>query len=272
MNEEQEIKISDPTNQGGGVFFSPMFMAFSSPLFLTLCILVSTVAGVSLISGSINVIYVLITIGAWMTYASALKGELNRSGLAMISGTTKAVKIIFIVVGAILIVCSIMIAAFSGSVIQEILKDGEIKSFADLFKSDAGNYLKINGVKASALHEVAAELDAALKESGVPFGALLEAFLFGISIGLFIGGALMMVMAFTFYRTLHKFHKSVCLNAKYGTSEIKSAKAARVWLLVLGILSAIGALSTPISVALLPQLANVGVYIVGYVFISRHFS
>ena len=271
MNEEQEIKISDPTNQGGGVFFSPMFMAFSSPLFLTLCILVSTVAGVSLISGSINVIYVLITIGAWMTYASALKGELNRSGLAMISGTTKAVKIIFIVAGAILIVCSIMIAALSGSAIQEMLKDGEIKSFADLFKSGTGNYLDVS-IKASGLDTFIAELDAALKESGVPIGALLEAFLFGISIGLFVGGALMLVMAFTFYRTLHKFHKSVCLNAKYGTSEIKSAKAAKVWLLVLGILGAIGALSTPISVALLPHLANAGVYIVGYVFISRHFS
>ena len=207
-----------------------------------------------------------------MTYASALKGELNRSGLAMISGTTKAVKIIFIVAGAILIVCSIVIAALSGSAIQEMLTDGEVTSFSELFKSDVGNYLEINGVKASGLQEFAAELDAAIKESGVPFGALLEAFLFGVSIGLFIGGALMLVMAFTFYRTLHKFHKSVCLNAKYGTSEIKSAKAAKVWLLVLGILSAISALSTPIGVALLPQLVNAGVYIVGYVFISRYFS
>ena len=274
MNEEQKIKINDPTNGGGRVFFSPNFLAFSSPLFLTLCILVSVVAGFSLMMGSINVIYVLITIATWITYASACKGVLNHTGLAMISGTTKAVKILLIVVGIILIVSAVITAAFGGSAVQDMIIDSEAKTVSDLI-ADIEQELAENNVSIylseSMIKEIS-ELDEVIRSEDVPLGLVLESVLFGIVVAMFFSGAILVVIAFTFFRMLHKFHKSVCLNSKDGITEIKCAKAASIWLLVLGILSAIGALSAPGSLVLIQSLVSSSVYIVGYVFISRYFS
>ena len=266
MNENYEERIVDPTNH--------LKTAFSSPLFLALCILVSAVSVLSLMAGAINVIYILITIGSWIVYASALNSSrISHAGLAMISGTAKAIKIIITVAAIILFVCTAVTIFLSIFAVTTVAIEGQTITVEKLFDVIQNTILKENpnfDLRAIGFYELR---DAVLAEVGYHVELLVSDILLTIwvasSIVTALAGAIYLVMGLTFYKTLHTFHKSVCLNAQNGISGIKKANSLRVWLIVLGALTAIGSL--PLMVINLSGLATAGVYIVGAVFISKYF-
>ena len=268
MYENNEERIIDPTNQ--------LRRAFYSPLFLTLCILVSVVTFFELMAGSINPIYILVTIGSWLVYASALRGgRLDHSGLAIISGTAKAMKILCIVLAIILLVCTavVIVTGIFSVTTFSIEYDTEItvRQFFDMLQNELINENPTLDLNAIGFYEFR---DAIIERTdNAKFsisGVILASFVIS-SVVMAVVGALLLVMGLTFYKTLHTFHKSVCLNAQNGLSGIKKANSLRVWLMVIGILSAIGSIPLSINPITLSSLASAGVYIVGSVFVSKYF-
>ena len=264
MTENQEVKIIDPVNR--------LKEAFGSPLFLTLAILVSVVTGVGIFLFSFNIFYILTTIGVWLVYASAKSdGALNSNGLAMISGTAKAVKIVSLVMAILIIVLAVVFAGLCSvsipSIMEEDLTVYDLKAAVYEALEESGAVVSING---STIEEVFDALEEAVGTAGISLSSFFVIFIVIVAVSLLIIGAVLLVLSLTFCRTLHKFHKSVCENAKCG-AEIQKAKSLKVWLMVLGILSAIGALSAGVEVSMLSSFAGAGVYIVGSVWVSKYF-
>ena len=264
MTENQEVKIIDPANR--------LKEAFGSPLFLALAILVSIVTGIGIFFSSFDIFYILTTIGVWLVYASAKSnGPLSSTGLAMISGTAKAIKIVSLVLAILLIVLAVVFAGICSvsipSIIEEDITVPELKYAVYEALEESGVSVSIND---STIEEVFDALEEAVDSAEIPLSAFFVIFIVVIELFILICGVVMLVLSLTFYRTLHKFHKSVCENARY-ISEIQKAKSLKVWLMVLGILSAIGSLSTVGELTMISSLAGAAVYIVGSVFVGKYF-
>ena len=263
MTENQEVKIIDPANR--------LKEAFGSPFFLALAILVSIVTGIGIYFSSYNIFYILTTIGVWIVYASAKSdGPLSSTGLAMISGTAKAVKIVALVLAILVLVLAVIVGGLCSVWLPSVDEDVTVSEL----KADVCEALDKNGIFISVndltLNEIFDALEEGTKTAEISLRSFLVILIVVAELFLFIYGGVMLVLSLTFYRTLHKFHKSVCENARY-ISEIQKAKSLKVWLMVLGILSAIGSLSTVGELTMISSLAGAAVYIVGSVFVGKYF-
>lgn len=75
--------------------------AFTNPLFLTMAVLISVNAAISIFDGTFNVISILLAIAFWLVFSAAKSQEepFKTTGLKMASGTIKALWILTWVVG-----------------------------------------------------------------------------------------------------------------------------------------------------------------------------
>ena len=260
MTENQEVRIIDPTNR--------IKEAYGSPLFLTLAILVSaaTLAGLMLWS-SFNILYILTTIGMWIAYAAAKKPvfDSNNKGLSMISGTAKAAKIIMLVAAIILLVCAIILTGVCAVMIPALAEEDVMMTIYDLeyyLEQEAGMALTID-------EELNALLYEAFGDALFSAAALITAVFVIMIVVFFFVGIILLVLSLTFYKTLHKFCRSVCENVKCG-APIEKANSLKAWLIVLGVFSAIGALGSLVYLDI-SAIAEAGIYIVGYVWVKKYF-
>ena len=235
--------------------------AFSSGLFLAICIImtISTIVGsltVTISEGEFstsygfNVLYVLITIGLWITYASAKNTEapLKKSGLVMFSGTVKAMRILFWV-GAGLVLLSALLIAVGAVLAPETFYDDIVEEIRVAFNTEDFK---------SAMTALPGQefIDTYLRD--VDYSVLIPILL--VALGIFACFAMVLGLIFnlTFYKRLHQFAKSVCVCAEDPESIPAYASVVATWLLVLGILSIFSGL-------------NGVLMIMGYVFIKKYF-
>lgn len=241
--------------------------AFASPLFLAFSILMS----VATIVNYFNVFYILATIGMWIAFASAKSKDvkMKSSGIKLLSGTAKAFKIFSLVLSIIIIVSCLfttIIFAASGNSISEKIDEKIITSndsFADFVNSE---YEKsCNRPLPEEIYKGLEEFDAI----GISIGKLICIVIVCLSLaGLFVG-IIYLVLALTFYRFLHKFIRSVCLYNENDGGIIEKATAVKIWLIVLGIFSAIGSITLAFANPLL--LSVPAMLIVGYAWVGKYF-
>lgn len=211
--------------------------ALSSGLFLAICVL-STVAlffnsfdfdfsqGIS--TGSIDVFGIISTVGLWITYASARdrKGEINPTGATMVSGCIKAQRIlIWVLIGIVAAFGILCIVA--GAVIQAVpeLSDTITENFSDYVRLTGSEYLD--------------ELIATVEEL-IANGFVMLLFI-GIGIGMLITAIIMLIFNLTYYKSCHRLARSVAEMIKGRTDTLVCTRAVSVWLMVLGIFSAVTA-------------------------------
>ena len=259
--------ISTPTPESEAVapraLPHPVTRAAKSTLFLVTAILLSISVGIgtlnNLSQGSllVDVIELLVMIGMWIVYANASKTPVEKAipanGLNMISGTVKAMRIITLVVSILLIVCALILIvlgafAMKNEVFYEEFKQGYLENISPQSTLMIGDSILFDA------RDFVATPSAAT--------VLLIVIGFGI---LFAAALLLVVFWFFFYKILHQFTYSVCENVKYGTN-IEKASAVWLWLLVLGIISAVLSLSD-----LLASGPAVAAQICGAVLIRNNF-
>lgn len=211
--------------------------ALNSPLFMTVSLLFTVSFGIEaflsfFLSGSLSldIITLLIIIGLWMTYSAAKDTPLTESvpvsGMNLISGTVKAVRIICLVLS---VLC--MIAGIAFLVMIFI-----VNTFPEISEAYMG--------------EVQAALYILIKQSFGMFDSVSKVTAFSffmavLSIGM---SALFYVLGYRiFLKKAHRFVYSLCEHLKTGTS-VENGNALFVWLMVLGIISAVFALLSGTSV------------------------
>ena len=102
-------------------------------LFLVMCILLTVGVGCSMLSGGLNVIFILITIFAWLTYAGGKKNIVEHKHIRVISGSVYAHYVIKNILAGIIAFLGVFytiflsIPALMGSLnMDEILKESSI--------------------------------------------------------------------------------------------------------------------------------------------------
>lgn len=265
MNENENSRIKLPTDK--------LAEAFSSPLYLTLAVLMSIVTGASLLGGGgIEIFYLLSTIGAWLVYAAAKNNGISSEGLAIISGTSKAVRIVSLVLAILVLVIAVFSTVGISAIISEIPEKMSAEAFMKVIDKEMANgSLELDTQTYGLIRDALYEIGRATE--GMDISAFISIFLIIITVVMYAAGAVLLVFSLTFYKTLHKFNKSLCERARMG-AEVKKASSLRVWLMVLGIISGIGAISGPNlfnMFALASSLSGAATYIIGSIWIGKYF-
>lgn len=220
--------------------------AFSHPLFFAITILMTISAGAGLVSGGINVFCIIYTISFWLLYYSAKNDNvMSIMGMKLFNGTLKAKNIVLWVVIGILAVCGVLcmfvFPILSGPV-SEI-----INNFVDLGDS---------------VHFMPGYTDVTGNFSVI----------FGIIIGfVFLVLAVIFALVNIFY--LNKalaFTKSLYNSGNSGVFGFANAKYVAIWILVMGIISAVSIDSRNLNLlSVASQLTNAAAYIIGYFWINK---
>lgn len=234
--------------------------AFGSGMFLAICILTTilTVVGsftITLSEGEfstsygVDVLTLLITIGLWITYSSAKSAEspLKKSGLTMVSGTIKAIRILTWVSTSIILVSGVIIAvaallapdAFYDEFVEGVREEFNSAEFREAMTALLGQDF----------------IDTYLRD--VDYSALIPIVLVALGIILCFTMVIALIFNVTFYKRLHQFAKSMCRCAEDPDALPEHANTVAIWLLVLGILSIFSGLTGVVM-------------ILGYVFIKKY--
>lgn len=237
---------------------------FSSPLFLTLCIMISVLVCVELAFSNVNVLTILLTIGMWISYSKARDGEKLGTGAVMVSGTLKAMKIILWVSTGILF--------FSG-IVTVLLSDWFVSDAEDIIDA----YLPEIMFSLESVGITDLEIESEIFELLESFEAMGISSFEVISIVVTVAGiiiaavALVMVLINVFYfRKLHLCAKSICEYEKGNTEELLCVKAVGNWLMVFGVLSAVGAVLSLGESVLITEALTAAIYILASVFVKKN--
>ncbi len=235
--------------------------AFGSGLFLALCILMTVIAAFGSVSINIgeggfqasysfNIIAVLVTIGMWITFASAKTTDapLKKSGLVMVSGSIKALRIIIWVVAIITLVSGLIITVFALAApegfFQAVVEEIKLMLDSPEFKQAMADVLGYDFI------------DVYL--NNVEWEVIVPVIL--LTMGIFVCLVMVILMIFnvTYYKKLHQFARSLCACAEDPDALPVAANTVSIWLLVLGIFN------------ILSGLTGI-VMIIGYVFLKKYF-
>lgn len=199
--------------------------ALKSPLFMTVTLLFTISFGIDtllsfFLSGylSLDIITLLTIIGLWMTYSAAKNtascDSVPFSGMNLVSGTVKAVRIICLVIS---ILCMIASVAF---IIMILL--------VNIYPAISEAYMG----------QVQAILYILIKQAFGMFDSASMATTFSIFMAVIsaLAGTLFYIVGYRlFLKKAHRFVYSLCENLKHGTP-VENGKPLFIWLLVLGIL------------------------------------
>lgn len=225
---------------------------FTEPLFLTMCILESvSVAAAIFLNGIFSlgnivphVPGVLFVIFLWMLYAQSRKGDADPKSMRYISGTCFAVYIVNWVSAGALMLSGLLLCAVSGA----------LSGFMDtVMDAVLGSVSGINTV-----------LDV-FKLTGTALFVV-------IGIMALLTGVVTMLLNLFGYRNIHRFAQSAYRSAESGVWQPVQLKTAHTWLMVYGILQAIGALSSLGSLSgLLGSGCGAAALIVASLWLRKHF-
>lgn len=184
-------------------------------MLLPICILMTVATATGVLCRSFNVIQILFTIFLWLVWSKAKKNVLDTVNMRRVSGCVFAMEVIYWVCIVIYSLIATMCLAFLPYLLQYFEKYGFPYSF---------NF----GV-------------------GVPdglFASLTVSVILTIIVGILIVMAVVMLVINLFgIRNIHKFTKSLYMSAEHGGYPPEKIHTAKNWIMVLGILQAISALS-----------------------------
>ncbi len=190
--------------------------ALKSPLFFAITILLTVFAAFRLLSGKFSVIAILLAIFAWIVYLRATKDICDVKNLRVLSGVIFADFIKGLVGSVIRAITGVFIIISKDALLQ----NSEFLNYVkEAMETNGGNFIFDN-------LEIAVEIISVLYLIFCIFEILIN--LFGV-------------------KSIHSFVKSVYKGVESGKIEIKKRKTAQVWLMIFGIISAIGALATLIT-------------------------
>jgi len=244
-----------------GIFKDPMFTAVT--ILITIAAVLSSFSYDSTtgsVSVSFGILTILYAIALWLIFAAARNSEkFSGTGLAMASGVVKAS---FIIIWVAIVFMLLAGAAFmiGGPQIMNSLP------LDDLFASGA--------ISISGLPEGSDLSIYGILPSEINIGVLTTI----AAVVVLIAAVIFVIVNIFFFRNLHKFTKSVCVSLAEDSLDIKKANTSRLWLLVLGIINAVGFVLSAIGVSdigsVLPTIAsgcNVAATILASVMIKKHF-
>lgn len=217
-------------------------------LFLAVCILMTVSTATSIICGSIPLINILITIFLWCVYSSAQKGYADVNQLRNISGTVYASYVITNVLAGIFAVLGVLCAA--------LISQLNIYDFIELFE-DFSLELSDYGI---SLYDLSRGITSLV--------GVIIAIMF-----IFIA-ALIFVINILGVKKIHRFVKSVYMGVAYQNPNFEKAVAAKNWIMVFAVFSAISALGD-FSIFGIMSFAASGcqsaALIIVYILIDRYF-
>lgn len=241
---------SEPTQTAEAVSLNPaadkIMCALKDNMFLILCVLITVSCGLSLLSGTLPLIQVLITIFLWLTYADAQKGFANEKHLQFISGAVYAQYIIVNVVSVILIVCGGLLIAMSGVI------DGAELAY-ELFK------LEGTGISSDLSDLFSLEM---LRYLGTI-----------ISIAVTLIGIIALVFNMLMMRKIHRFAKSIYMGIVYQNTNFESPRTVRNWFIFIAVCDGIAAISSILAgaLAILTSACTTAIMIIVAILIDKHF-
>jgi len=270
---ETPIPTAAPAPQYDRV--SVITRACSSGLFLAICILTliytvicglpsisfNMIDGVSSFNSQVNIplLPLLVTIGLWIVYNAACKGEFAASGTKLVSGSLKAIRIVTWIVAILLLVCSVLMILGGVGLNMAGINSESLISYSEEDLEE--------------LREILDELRLYFPDSVVDgieniFTDDLLMSIFVIVMGAVFGiiGIVMILINIFFYGYLYKFARSL---REWGEGEgesICAVRGAANWLIVMAVFSCIGAMSFSVTSGLLAAI-----YIVTSVIIKRYF-
>lgn len=232
--------------------------AFSDPLFLVMCILLSVSVVFSVFSAfsggtfSLPIINILFVIALWLVFAStkAEGAPLSPGGLKLADGTTTAVFVIYwVIVG----LCAV----------------GTIAGFALSASSTASGY--IGSIISQYIFENV-YID-------IPFAISLfaSAVFIVLAVVCVIAAVVMVLINLFLIRNLKKFIHSVRVSSDTGVEDIQKAQTVSTWLIVLaafnGIstLSALSGFSSSTAMSCIASLSFTALIIIACIWVKRHF-
>ncbi len=228
--------------------------AFSCTLFLVIAILTTASAAFLFLNSaaggvfSFAIINILFIIAMWMLFATARSAEkpLSRSAMKLAHGTSIALYVIgWVVFGLLVLLAICFFIVITANISVDFLY--------------------------TLLYSITDVLPVAIT---YVFSGILSV----IGIILVLAAVIVALVTVFFYGNLKKFTCSVGSSADTGIMNIQKAKTVRVWFLVLGILTAVDAVSGLITIShtgALPVLSTActaASYIIAYVWAGQHFT
>ena len=196
-------------------------------LFFVICILVTASAACNIFAGQLDLLNILASVFLWLLYAQVQKNAIDSTHLRSLSGTVYASYVLTNVLCVIIGVCGILIAALVGIFGDEII---------------------------SEIPEL--NIDGAL-EGVVALSTVLVAMIVGIAfVVIAIVGFLLNYFG---TRNIHRFLKSVYQSVACGELKLVKCKTAHNWLMVLGVLSGLGALGSLTDLDVFSFVASGGI-------------
>lgn len=211
----EEPAPEEPTRGTG--FAAKVTGILRSDLFLVACILLSASALFSLVDGGIDVFKVLYTIFFWILFANARSKNFGNSNmLRCVSGTVLAEKVVTWVIFG-------MVASFS------------LASFVAAFVAKSFD----SGIASQIYEELSEELGESM--SVAIYGGISSVKLFMIVLGFafLLIAAVVLLVNLLVINKVHRFTKSLYPSVAEDKNAVVGANAARIALLVMGIISAV---------------------------------
>ncbi len=223
-------------------------------LFLTICILLTVSTSCWLLYGGLNVIFILITIFAWLTYAGGKKNIVEHKHIRVISGSVYAIYVINNVTAIISAVCGVfyIITIFIPTLLGNITPE-------ELFNT---NKLTTEGYGLMGLIPLTTM-------------ALLWALAMVIGFVLIIVSIAILILNVAGVKKTHRLIKSIYQSAEVGEENIIGANKVGGWLIVFAvfsILSAIVWISNGNIFGFITEGCFAAVYIIFYILIGRYFK
>lgn len=199
------------------------------PLFLAICILMSISCVLSLATGSLPLINILITVFLGLTYAQSRKEIADANHLRFISGAVYANYVVnYVAAGLVVIVGLLFTVAFGLILGDPEFQETLLSTFTD--------------VSADSLEQII---------SIIPSGIIM--------VGFILIAAVLVVLNIFSLRYIHRFTKSIYQCIETGVLNLKYVTATKVWMFIIGGLYAIDCLSDLSDGAFQSLLSNASI-------------
>ena len=201
----------------------------SSNLFLaaTILVTVSTVGSIFVSAGLMNILF---TVFMWTAYASAKKGAVSYNNIRNMSGTVFATKVLYIIAAASSALCAGIFLLLGVSADNSLNYPSDNSDVLSLFSA-----LDIN------IEEFMEDFNGILGNQGSQ--NYISALLIIAGVILAVVAVLMFIYALCGVGSIHKFLKSTYEGIRDGNEDVKKINACKNWLLVMGIIDALSALT-----------------------------
>ena len=247
---------------------------FSKPLFLAICILMTVMVAMQFVTERKSILNLLFMIAGWVTYGKAKGKDVPLGGMKFMKGVIVARYVLNYVFGGCVIACGVGLISYyfvAGVTIEDLLNRGiyianqisSVPVLGDVAVAIVQAIVDAYNSAVSAVYSVAGELEISLFES---------IFVTSTAMGIALFGALVLLFNVLYTRRVKLFAGSLCENAEDPNVEILKARAVKNWFMVLGILTAIGALFMFGNIlGIISVGVSAAVLICGSVFVKNNF-